>query len=173
MDNGLVPDAMKRPRVTATLALVTAGWCDGFAHLPFVSLPRSCTPVLFVSPEDQAENAEEIAGAYSFDAAREAERMQMAWNIREVAAECEVTGDGIFVQTGGCGQSCRDCSGKGCKSCRFCHGTGFFTIGEELIGQGNPCPACRSLGEEKCRTCVGTGKIAKWDPPKSHAQGPF
>ena len=60
-----------------------------------------------------------------------------------------------------CTVECFHCN-NGRVRCEFCKGTGFFTIGEDLIGTNNVCPACNGCGERFCKECAGTGKIAKW-----------
>lgn len=105
--------------------------------------------------------SEELSRAslmHSFDAAAEADRLRLTWAIRDATAECE--GDGR--DSSSCGESCAECDGTGEKPCRYCRGTGFFTIADELIGSGNDCPVCRAKGYERCLPCQGTGAIAKW-----------
>ena len=61
-----------------------------------------------------------------------------------------------------CCISCDTCFESGTVLCEFCHGTGFFTIGNDLIGTHNHCPACNGKGTIECKTCMGAGKIANW-----------
>mmetsp|Transcript_29283 Transcript_29283/g.59902 ORF Transcript_29283/g.59902 Transcript_29283/m.59902 type:complete len:168 (+) Transcript_29283:30-533(+) len=101
--------------------------------------------------------------AYSFDAEREAKRLELTWMIREMTVECDVDNrDDVVRDVSQCGNTCTTCSGSGKIICRFCKGTGFFMIGNDLIGRNNACPTCRSKGEEVCQLCVGSGSIAKW-----------
>ncbi len=69
---------------------------------------------------------------------------------------CDV--DNIDACTG----LCHMCLGKGSVLCGFCHGTGFLTIGDQLIGTNNNCSACNGIGEMECKKCMGSGRIANW-----------
>ena len=110
------------------------------------------------------EELERASLMYSFDAAAEADRLRLTWAIRDAVAECEV--DGMYGNpvrdSSACGVACEECGGHGELQCRYCRGTGFFTIGDELIGSGNDCPVCKASGFEVCRPCQGTGAVAKW-----------
>ena len=102
--------------------------------------------------------SEELSRAslmHSFDAAAEADRLRLTWAIRDATADCE-------ANDRDCGDTCVECEGTGEKVCRYCRGTGFFTIADELIGSGNDCPVCKAKGYERCLPCQGTGAIAKW-----------
>lgn len=61
-----------------------------------------------------------------------------------------------------CGGKCIICMGTGLVICQFCHGTGFLTIGDTIIGTRNNCTACMGRGEKECVKCMGSGYIAKW-----------
>lgn len=61
-----------------------------------------------------------------------------------------------------CGEVCETCSGSGELLCRFCKGTTFLTLGDELIGTNNKCPICNNDGYEICKKCGGSGNIAFW-----------
>ena len=61
-----------------------------------------------------------------------------------------------------CAVECTVCEGKKLQICNYCRGTGFLTIGDELIGTRNNCTICMGKGEKECRRCMGSGYIAKW-----------
>ena len=54
------------------------------------------------------------------------------------------------------------CDGEGVIPCRFCGGTGFLMLGQDLIGTNNDCPVCKGSGHEECKECMGAGSIALW-----------
>lgn len=111
--------------------------------------------------DNQADLLRELRD-FSFDARSEADRMQLTWEIRDMADNCEVEADESSVRdVKDCSEQCIACRGTGLLACRYCRGTGFFMLGEDLIGTGNKCPVCTG-GEEKCGTCGGIGAIAKW-----------
>lgn len=76
--------------------------------------------------------------------------------IYESIKECNVSD----IST--CGDTCKHCYGNGIILCDYCHGTGFLTMGDTLIGTGNRCPVCMGKGEKECKNCMGSGYIAKW-----------
>ena len=82
--------------------------------------------------------------------------LQKNIEIYETIKECNVSD----ITT--CGEECSNCSGSGGCTCHFCHGTGFLTMGDVLIGTGNNCVVCNGTGEKECKTCMGSGYIAKW-----------
>lgn len=61
-----------------------------------------------------------------------------------------------------CGNECPLCGGKKVLICDYCHGTGFLTMGDVIIGTGNNCTICMGKGEKECKRCMGSGYIAKW-----------
>lgn len=130
------------------------------------------------SPERSDENSMDdilielsfASYAQSFDAQKEMERMKLAWDIRETAETCDVElSDEVVRDTSACADACPACQGTGSVLCRFCSGTGFFIIGDDLIGQSNDCPVCGGKGGERCVPCQGTGAVAVWGPPKIKA----
>lgn len=81
--------------------------------------------------------------------------LNLIWTIREEIESCDVTKKDI------CGKFCSECEG-GRTICRFCKGTGFLMIGDDLIGTNNDCPVCKGDGEEECKNCMGSGRIVDW-----------
>lgn len=82
--------------------------------------------------------------------------LQRNIEIYESIKECNVSD----IST--CGEMCKECSGSGRVLCNYCHGTGFLTMGDVIIGTSNQCTICRGKGDMECRNCMGSGYIAKW-----------
>ena len=71
----------------------------------------------------------------------------------------------------GCSQEkCPTCDGSGKLPCRFCGGTTFLTVGDDVFFSTNEdggtenqkCPVCNDDGVEECRDCKGAGFMAAW-----------
>ena len=82
--------------------------------------------------------------------------LQKNIEIYESIKECNVS----EIQT--CGIECPLCCGEKVLVCNYCRGTGFLTMGDEIIGTGNNCTICMGKGEKECKRCMGSGYIAKW-----------
>ena len=82
--------------------------------------------------------------------------LELIWKIREEMDECDVSKGHI------CGSECLDCDGNGEIICKYCGGTGFFMLGNDLIGTNNDCPVCNGTGMNECKKCMGAGYIVKW-----------
>lgn len=76
--------------------------------------------------------------------------------IYDAIKECNVS------EINSCGDKCSLCLGKGVLICDYCHGTGFLTMGDIIIGTGNNCTVCMGKGEKECKRCMGSGYIARW-----------
>ncbi|GAV90556.1 hypothetical protein CFOL_v3_33965, partial [Cephalotus follicularis] len=69
--------------------------------------------------------------------------------------------------------ACSSCNSKGQVDCKWCGGTGFFIIGDNMLCQvhskDTSCLICAGKGSRCCSDCKGTGFRAKWlgDPPIS------
>ncbi|KAK6116973.1 hypothetical protein DH2020_049348 [Rehmannia glutinosa] len=67
--------------------------------------------------------------------------------------------------------SCSSCNSKGNVECKWCSGTGFFIIGDNMLCQvpsrNTTCVICAGKGSACCSDCKGTGYRAKWlgEPP--------
>ncbi|KAL8101829.1 uncharacterized protein LOC141682874 [Apium graveolens] len=67
--------------------------------------------------------------------------------------------------------SCSSCESNGHVDCKWCGGTGFFIIGDNMLCQvpsrNTSCVICAGKGSTKCSDCKGTGFRAKWleEPP--------
>ena len=82
--------------------------------------------------------------------------LQKNIEIYESIKECDVT----EIHT--CGIECPLCGGEKVLVCNYCRGTGFLTMGDEIIGTGNNCTICMGKGEKECKRCMGSGYIARW-----------
>ncbi|MED6142843.1 hypothetical protein PIB30_001042 [Stylosanthes scabra] len=66
---------------------------------------------------------------------------------------------------------CSSCNSKGHTECKWCGGTGFFIIGDQMLcevpSKNTSCIICNGKGSMCCSNCQGTGFRAKWleEPP--------
>ncbi|KAL3844065.1 hypothetical protein ACJIZ3_001468 [Penstemon smallii] len=66
---------------------------------------------------------------------------------------------------------CCSCESKGHVECKWCNGTGFFILGDNMLCQvpsrSTTCVICAGKGSGCCSDCKGTGYRAKWmkEPP--------
>lgn len=84
------------------------------------------------------------------------EKVELAWKIYRSIEYCDVTEEIT------CGEICPSCDGEGEAICRYCKGTGFMMLADELVGTLNDCPVCTGTGYEECHDCMGAGMIAHW-----------
>ncbi|KAG6494378.1 hypothetical protein ZIOFF_049403 [Zingiber officinale] len=69
--------------------------------------------------------------------------------------------------------ACSTCESNGYVECKWCAGTGFFILGNQMLcevpSRNTACVICTGKGSAACRDCKGTGFRAKWleDPPPS------
>ncbi|XWS70522.1 hypothetical protein CRYUN_Cryun03dG0054900 [Craigia yunnanensis] len=69
--------------------------------------------------------------------------------------------------------ACSSCNSKGHVECKWCGGTGFFILGDNMLCQvpsrNTSCIICAGKGSKCCSDCKGTGFRAKWlgEPPIS------
>ncbi|XP_058113994.1 uncharacterized protein LOC131256909 [Magnolia sinica] len=67
--------------------------------------------------------------------------------------------------------ACSSCDSNGYVECKWCGGTGFFIIGDNMLCQvpsrNTSCVICAGKGSTCCSDCKGTGFRAKWleEPP--------
>ncbi|OVA08889.1 hypothetical protein BVC80_8043g8 [Macleaya cordata] len=84
-----------------------------------------------------------------------AKRMEQAWAISEQPRPI----------------ACSSCNSNGHVECKWCGGTGFFIIGDNMLCQvpsrNTSCVICTGKGSMCCSDCKGTGFRAKWlgEPP--------
>ncbi|XP_061368096.1 uncharacterized protein LOC133311094 [Gastrolobium bilobum] len=68
---------------------------------------------------------------------------------------------------------CSSCNSKGHTECKWCGGSGFFIIGDNMLcevpSKNTSCIICNGKGSICCSDCQGTGFRAKWleEPPTS------
>uniref|UniRef100_A0A2P2IMC4 Chaperone protein dnaJ n=1 Tax=Rhizophora mucronata TaxID=61149 RepID=A0A2P2IMC4_RHIMU len=69
--------------------------------------------------------------------------------------------------------ACSSCNSNGHVECKWCGGTGFFILGDNMLCQvpsrNTTCVICGGKGSMRCCDCKGTGFRAKWlgEPPVS------
>ncbi|GKU92007.1 hypothetical protein SLEP1_g5795 [Rubroshorea leprosula] len=69
--------------------------------------------------------------------------------------------------------ACCSCDSTGHVECKWCGGTGFFILGNNMLCQvpsrNTSCVICSGKGSMCCADCKGTGFRAKWlgEPPIS------
>ncbi|PSR91886.1 Chaperone protein like [Actinidia chinensis var. chinensis] len=67
--------------------------------------------------------------------------------------------------------ACSSCNSNGHVECKWCRGTGFFILGDNILCQvpsrNTSCVICAGKGSTYCADCKGTGFRAKWleEPP--------
>ncbi|KAK9169325.1 hypothetical protein Syun_001465 [Stephania yunnanensis] len=67
--------------------------------------------------------------------------------------------------------ACSSCESNGHVECKWCGGTGFFILGDNMLRQvpsrNTSCVICAGKGSTCCSDCKGTGFRAKWlgEPP--------
>ncbi|KFK32603.1 hypothetical protein AALP_AA6G265600 [Arabis alpina] len=61
---------------------------------------------------------------------------------------------------------CSSCNAKGNVECKWCAGTGFFILGDNMLCQvpsrNTSCVICSGKGSACCSDCKGTGFRARW-----------
>ncbi|OAY79102.1 hypothetical protein ACMD2_09447 [Ananas comosus] len=84
-----------------------------------------------------------------------ARRMELAWLISQQPRPI----------------ACSSCESKGHVECKWCGGTGFFILGNNMLcevpSRNTTCVICSGKGSASCSDCKGTGFRAKWleEPP--------
>ncbi|XP_015884236.1 uncharacterized protein LOC107419910 [Ziziphus jujuba] len=69
--------------------------------------------------------------------------------------------------------ACSSCNSNGNIECKWCAGTGFFILGDNMLCQvpskNTTCVICAGKGSMCCSDCKGTGFRARWlgEPPIS------
>ncbi|KAM0010131.1 putative Heat shock protein DnaJ, cysteine-rich domain superfamily [Helianthus debilis subsp. tardiflorus] len=67
--------------------------------------------------------------------------------------------------------ACSSCDSNGHVECKWCGGTGFFILGDNMLcevpSRNSTCVICAGKGATSCGDCKGTGFRAKWleQPP--------
>ena len=143
--------------------------CDAFGdeeaaegHVVFSPQHNSATPIkgtpaaAEVVPSAQQQQ-EEAPATPTKDVKTMRQNLELHWQITSSSSECDLEAD---IRS--CSDPCPTCHGSGKVECRFCGGTGFFTLGEMVMGGGKVCPICNHDGEEECVQCRGSGWVANW-----------
>ncbi|KAK1323068.1 hypothetical protein QJS10_CPA02g01372 [Acorus calamus] len=62
--------------------------------------------------------------------------------------------------------ACSSCNSNGYIECKWCRGTGFFILGDNMLcevpSRNTTCVICAGKGSACCSDCKGTGFRAKW-----------
>ncbi|XP_076936012.1 uncharacterized protein LOC143602937 [Bidens hawaiensis] len=62
--------------------------------------------------------------------------------------------------------ACSSCESDGIVECKWCGGTGFFILGDNMLcevpSRNSSCVICAGKGSTCCSDCKGTGFRAKW-----------
>lgn len=62
--------------------------------------------------------------------------------------------------------ACSSCDSNGHVECKWCNGTGFFILGDNMLcevpSRNTTCVICTGKGSMRCSDCKGTGYRAKW-----------
>ncbi|KAG6500749.1 hypothetical protein ZIOFF_040599 [Zingiber officinale] len=116
-------------------------------------------------------------------------RMERAWIISKLwVTEGNEVARKIVVATSDCSWkrlllsygfqprpiACSTCESDGYVECKWCAGTGFFILGNQMLcevpSRNTTCIICAGKGSTACPDCKGTGFRAKWledpQPPK-------
>ena len=104
-----------------------------------------------------AQQQEDASAKPTKDVRTMRQNLELHWQISSSSSECDLEAD---IRS--CSDPCPTCHGTGRVECRFCGGTGFFTLGEMVMGGGKVCPICNHDGEEECAQCRGSGWVANW-----------
>lgn len=121
-----------------------------------LAIPTKDTPdAAEVVPSVQQQ--EEAPATPTKDVKTMRQNLELHWQITSSSSECDLESD---IRS--CSDPCPTCHGTGRVECRFCGGTGFFTLGEMVMGGGKVCPICNHDGEEECAQCRGSGWVANW-----------
>jgi len=111
---------------------------------------------LFIYKPIPSTNALLLSNRVRTTALERMKHLDLIWRIREEIEECDITKEEL------CGNICQTCEREGQLPCRFCGGTGFLMLGNDLIGTNNDCSVCKGTGYEECKVCMGAGSIAEW-----------
>ncbi|KAG6433206.1 hypothetical protein SASPL_104814 [Salvia splendens] len=127
-------------------------YCYGPMNLYSVKFAVPSKKAVFAMPRRVGVRASmvESYGSSSFS-----QRMERAWLISQQPTPV----------------ACSSCDSKGHIECKWCSGTGFFIIGDNMLCQvpsrNTTCVICTGKGSACCADCKGTGFRAKWleEPP--------
>ncbi|KAL9239817.1 hypothetical protein vseg_014100 [Gypsophila vaccaria] len=124
----------------------------------------SCRPVIRVGPRKRSSTSRKgvVLGGFKVRAcmlnnssppdksSNFAKRIEQAWLISQQPTPI----------------SCSSCNSNGHVECKWCAGTGFFIIGDNMLceipSRNTTCVICAGEGSARCSDCQGTGFRAKW-----------
>ncbi|XVE53508.1 hypothetical protein DITRI_Ditri03aG0008900 [Diplodiscus trichospermus] len=145
---------------------VVVGKSIGKKYMSFVSTNRVAFGAVVV-PQGTATSARSkgswvlrvrASAVNSFESSSDfVKRMEKAWVISQQPSPI----------------ACSSCNSKGYVECKWCGGTGFFILGDNMLCQvpsrNTSCVICAGKGSQCCSDCKGTGFRAKWlgEPPTS------
>ncbi|KAG0479496.1 hypothetical protein HPP92_010135 [Vanilla planifolia] len=119
-------------------------FAGGQRTVPFMSFRKACSIVVRASKVDSYESSSEFV-----------KRTEQAWLISQQPRPV----------------ACSSCQSKGHVDCKWCGGTGFFILGNNMLcevpSRNTSCVICAGKGSSSCFDCKGTGFRAKWlgEPP--------
>lgn len=101
-------------------------------------------------PPDNNNNSSSSSSSSSDKSSNFAKRIEQAWFISQQPTPI----------------SCSSCNSNGHVECKWCAGTGFFIIGDNMLceipSRNTTCVICAGEGSTRCLDCQGTGFRAKW-----------
>ncbi|KAJ0260306.1 Uncharacterized protein HA466_0065270 [Hirschfeldia incana] len=113
--------------------------------LGFVSISPSSTTIRRFTATVRASAVDSPESSSNF-----AKRMEQAWLISKQPRPV----------------GCSSCNSKGHVECKWCAGTGFFILGDNMLCQvpsrNTSCVICSGQGSACCSDCKGTGFRAEW-----------
>ncbi|CAH2061148.1 unnamed protein product [Thlaspi arvense] len=113
--------------------------------LGFVAFGRSLATIRRFPASVKASAVDSPESSSNF-----AKRMEQAWLISQQPRPV----------------GCSSCNSKGHVECKWCAGTGFFILGDNMLCQvpsrNTSCVICSGKGSACCSDCKGTGFRAKW-----------
>ncbi|KAI3468376.1 hypothetical protein Pfo_025039 [Paulownia fortunei] len=117
----------------------------------FCGRPMNLNPMKFAPKKVELMTPKRIgvraSKVESYESSNFVERIERAWLISQASA-------------------CSSCDSKGHVECKWCTGTGFFFLGDNMLCQvpsrNTTCVICAGKGSACCSDCKGTGHHAKW-----------
>ncbi|KAJ9536979.1 hypothetical protein OSB04_029712, partial [Centaurea solstitialis] len=137
------------PLLISTKSLVTGSYYHHFhGGLGLIKKGRNSGGICIV-------RASMVESSSSENSSNFTKRMEQAWLISQQPRPV----------------ACSSCDSNGHVECKWCGGTGFFILGDNMLCQvpsrNTSCVICAGKGATSCADCKGTGFRAKWleQPP--------
>ncbi|KAL2898627.1 Protein SPA chloroplastic [Bienertia sinuspersici] len=126
-------------------------WIEPMKKISALRRPRNVAVLNFVSQRFNFKvQASSMMGSSSDNSSKFADRIEQAWLISQQPTPI----------------ACSSCSSNGRVECKWCAGTGFFIIGDNMLcevpSRNTTCVICAGEGSTQCGNCQGTGFRAKW-----------